>query len=56
VGNVAQANDGELKAALLEFRVEQDRWDQASLQHRPGIERQILTCARAFLARWPATR
>lgn len=50
-----KANDGELQAALLEFRVEQDRWDQASPQQRPGIERQILTRARAFLARWPAT-
>ena len=50
-----KANDGELQAALLEFRVEQDRWDQASPQHRRWIERQILTRARAFLARWPAT-
>ena len=51
----AKANDGELKAALLEFRVEQDRWEQASPEHRRWIERQILTRARAFLARWPAT-
>ncbi len=50
-----KASDGELQAALLEFRVEQDRWDQASSQDRPGIERQILTRAWAFLARWPAT-
>jgi hypothetical protein len=50
-----KTNDGELKAALLEFRVEQDRWEQASPQHRRGIERQVLTRARAFLARWPAT-
>ena len=52
----ATANDGELQAALLEFRVEQDRWDQASPQHRRWIERQILTRARAFLAPWPARR
>jgi hypothetical protein len=50
-----KANDGELKAALLEFRVEQDRWDQAGPQHRLLPSRQILTRAWAFLARWPAT-
>jgi hypothetical protein len=49
-----KANDEELKAALLEFRVEHNRWQQASPEHRRRIEREILTRARAFLARWPA--
>jgi hypothetical protein len=48
-----RTNDGELKAALLEFRVEYSRWEQGSPKHRRWIERQVVTRARAFLVRWP---
>jgi hypothetical protein len=47
-----RTEDGELRAALAEFAADGQRWQQATLERRPGIERQILDRARAFLDRW----
>ena len=51
-----RSEDAELRAALAEFAADGQRWQRATLERRPGIERQIMDRARAFLDRWPASR
>jgi hypothetical protein len=47
-----RTEDDELRAALAEFAADGQRWQRATLERRPGIERHILDRARAFLDRW----
>jgi hypothetical protein len=50
----SRTDDTKLRAELAEFNADGQRWEQATWDHRPAIERQILDRARAFLDRWPA--
>jgi hypothetical protein len=45
-------NDEELKVALVEFLMEQESWELATPEARPGVEREIMERARAFIDRW----
>jgi hypothetical protein len=48
------ASDEELKAVLVEFLLDQERWERALPEHRPAVERQIVQRARALVHRWNA--
>jgi hypothetical protein len=48
------AVDQELQAALVEFLLDQERWERALPEHRPEVERQIVGRARALMDRWDA--
>jgi hypothetical protein len=40
------------RAALLDFEYDMERWEWATPQARPGIEREIAEHAREFIDRW----
>jgi hypothetical protein len=45
-------SDEELQAALLDFEFDQERWEWATPEARPPIEREIVEHAREFIDRW----